>query len=96
MEILERRTAISGVGLRLAGRQTGQSALQLTLERVEGVKLAKATANRIEIGLDDLARTTPAVMQALAAQGVAVRHLGSGRANLEDVFLQLTGRQLRD
>jgi len=25
-----------------------------------------------------------------------VRHLSSGRANLEDVFLALTGRQLRD
>src|ERR1700729_2052415 len=35
MEILERRTAISGVGLRLAGRQTGQSALQLTLDAID-------------------------------------------------------------
>ena len=35
MEILERRTAISGVGLRLAGRQTGRSALQLTLDAID-------------------------------------------------------------
>jgi ABC-2 type transport system ATP-binding protein len=48
------------------------------------------------VGLEDLARDTATVMQALAARGVAVRHLSSGRANLEDVFLALTGRQLRD
>ncbi len=37
-----------------------------------------------------------AVLHALAAGGARVRHLSSGRANLEDVFLALTGRQLRD
>ena len=43
-----------------------------------------------------LAHTTAAVLQALAAAGLTVRHLETDRANLEDVFLALTGRQLRD
>ena len=43
-----------------------------------------------------LARTAAAVLQTVADGGATVRHLGSGRANLEDVFLALTGRQLRD
>jgi acetyl-CoA acetyltransferase len=34
MEILERQAAISGVGLMLAGRQTGRSALELTLDAI--------------------------------------------------------------
>ncbi len=46
--------------------------------------------------LGDLARTAAAVLQTVAAGGATVRHLSSGRANLEDVFLALTGRQLRD
>ena len=58
-----------------------------TLQRAPG---------RVVVGVDDLARDTPAVLHTLAALGIPVRHLGSGRANLEDVFLALTGRQLRD
>jgi hypothetical protein len=38
----------------------------------------------------------PAVLGALASQGCTVRRVSSGHANLEDVFLTLTGRQLRD
>jgi ABC-2 type transport system ATP-binding protein len=60
------------------------------------VKSLKIEPGRAIVGLDDLARDVPAVMQALTARGVSVRHLDSGRANLEDVFLALTGRQLRD
>jgi len=37
-----------------------------------------------------------AVLAWLAAQGHTLSHLASDRANLEDVFLALTGRQLRD
>jgi ABC-2 type transport system ATP-binding protein len=66
------------------------------LANVPNLKAIKSEAGRVTLGLDDLARDTPAVLQALAARGVVVRHIDSGRANLEDVFLALTGRQLRD
>jgi len=61
-----------------------------------GVRTARLDSGRLSIGLDDLTRDAAAVWQALAANGVQVRHASSGRANLEDVFLALTGRQLRD
>lgn len=61
-----------------------------------GVHAAKLDAGRLSLALDDLTRDAPAVWQAVAAAGVQVRHVSSGRANLEDVFLALTGRQLRD
>ncbi len=48
------------------------------------------------VALDDLVQGSAAVLAALAGAGLAVRHMSSGRANLEDVFLALTGRQLRD
>ena len=35
-------------------------------------------------------------LQALAAAACKVRHISSDRGTLEDVFLALTGRQLRD
>jgi ABC-2 type transport system ATP-binding protein len=66
------------------------------LAGVPNLKAVRIEPGRITLGLDDLARDTPAVLQALAARGVIVRHISSGRANLEDVFLALTGRQLRD
>ena len=66
------------------------------LQRLDGVKQVHFDAGRLTVGLDDLTRSASAVLQAVSASGVSVRHLSSGRANLEDVFLALTGRQLRD
>ncbi len=66
------------------------------LQRIAGVKRVHLEAGRLTLGVDDLAGSTAEVMRALAGAGVAVRHLSSGRATLEDVFLALTGRQLRD
>ncbi len=71
---------------------TGLAALQA----VPGVRSAVAGAGRVTVALDDLGATAAAVLQTLAAHGCTARHLSSGRANLEDVFLALTGRQLRD
>ena len=66
------------------------------LQRLDGVKQVAFDAGTLTIGLDDLTRSASAVLQAVSASGASVRHLSSGRANLEDVFLALTGRQLRD
>jgi ABC-2 type transport system ATP-binding protein len=66
------------------------------LQAIPGVRQVQIEGNRLSVGLDDLALGTTAVLQVVAAAGASVRHLDSGRANLEDVFLALTGRQLRD
>ncbi len=50
----------------------------------------------VRASVADLARDTPALLAALAAQGRRVARLDSSRAGLEDVFLSLTGRALRD
>ena len=50
----------------------------------------------LRVGVSDLARETPAVLAWLGAHGHSWRHLETERANLETVFLTLTGRSLRD
>ncbi len=66
------------------------------LRSLPGVQSVQLEKSQLRVGLDDLTRSAPVVLQAVADGGARVRHVSSGRANLEDVFLALTGRQLRD
>jgi len=66
------------------------------LASLPGVKRVRKTGDRVTLGIDDLTRDGCAVLQALGAAGCTVLHVNSDRGNLEDVFLALTGRQLRD
>lgn len=56
----------------------------------------RRTGQRLEVAVADVGRDAAALLAALATRGVAVRGVASTRASLEDVFLQLTGRALRD
>ena len=71
-------------------------ALEATLRALPGVQQLQARGSQLQIGLSELGAGSAAVLGALAAAGLKARHISSGRANLEDVFLALTGRQLRD
>jgi len=66
------------------------------LERLPGVRSAVCSANVVTVGVTALGETAPALLGWFAQHGIAVRHFRSGRGTLEDVFLALTGRQLRD
>ncbi|MEO8753444.1 MAG: ABC transporter ATP-binding protein [Casimicrobiaceae bacterium] len=66
------------------------------LSSLAGIKRAQRSGDRVTLAMDDLTRDVCGVLQALAAAGCKVRHMNSDRGNLEDVFLALTGRQLRD
>jgi ABC-2 type transport system ATP-binding protein len=66
------------------------------LASLSGVKRAQRSGERVTLAMDDLTRDGCGVLQALAAADCKVRHISSDRGNLEDVFLALTGRQLRD
>ena len=66
------------------------------LRALPGVRSVELSAGRLSLGVDELGASAGAVLQALRAMGLPLRHVASGRANLEDVFLALTGRQLRD
>jgi ABC-2 type transport system ATP-binding protein len=63
------------------------------LAGVRAVELAGCT---LTVTTADIGGVAPRVLEALAARGLSCRRLASQNANLEDVFLALTGRSLRD
>jgi linearmycin/streptolysin S transport system ATP-binding protein len=66
------------------------------LRLVEGVDLAELEGSLLRVTMRDLTETTPRVLGWLHQNGVAYRHLASQRADLETVFLSLTGRKVRN
>jgi ABC-2 type transport system ATP-binding protein len=66
------------------------------LGREPGITRPSQDGNRLHAGVADLGHAAPALLAWLAGHGHAVHRISSGRADLEDVFLSLTGRQLRD
>ncbi len=66
------------------------------LKLVRGVESLLFEANSARIGVRDLSANTPAILAWLADHGHAFQHLASERASLEAVFLNMTGRSLRD
>ena len=66
------------------------------LAGLRGIEHPVQDGNVVRAGVGDLARDAPALLNALAAQGRRVTRVGSARAGLEEVFLSLTGRALRD
>lgn len=59
-------------------------------------KAVNQTTSKIKISLNDLSTDAAKVLVWLGVQGIRVNRVSSGRANLESLFLTLTGRQLRD
>ena len=64
-----------------------------TLPSVEGVAREDG---RWRLTVREVHRTVPALLAALADQGASASHLTTHHATLEDVFVALTGRTLRD
>src|SRR5829696_8810097 len=66
------------------------------LERLDGVKAARVHQGRWSLEAVELARAVPAILGALADRRLPLDELVTHSATLEDVFVSLTGRQLRD
>jgi ABC-2 type transport system ATP-binding protein len=66
------------------------------LRALPGVRSAKLDTGTLRVGVEDLATETPRVLQWLVERGHLYHHVASERADLETVFLTLTGRSLRD
>ncbi len=61
-----------------------------------GVIQVDLAGTQLSVSAADLGTAAPRVLERLAARGFSCQELTSRRANLEDVFLALTGRTLRD
>jgi ABC-2 type transport system ATP-binding protein len=66
------------------------------LRALEGVRAARALAMGYELQVSALHRTVPALLALVAKHGGTLTQLTTHSASLEDVFVSLTGRQLRD
>ncbi len=66
------------------------------LERLPAVTSIKHDGDAMLLYTSDVAATVGALLAITEAHGIEPRNLGIRRATLEDVFLDLTGRALRD
>jgi ABC-2 type transport system ATP-binding protein len=66
------------------------------LSRLDGVTAAREHDGRWTLEVRELARAVPALLAELSRRGLALGELATHSATLEDVFVSLTGRQLRD
>jgi ABC-2 type transport system ATP-binding protein len=66
------------------------------IRSLPGVSQVELDGPQLTIAATDLGTAAPRVLERLAARGFTCQELTSRRANLEDVFLSLTGRTLRD
>jgi ABC-2 type transport system ATP-binding protein len=66
------------------------------LKSLSGITRVVLAGTQLTVDAANLGTAAPRVLEALSARGFSCRELNSRRANLEDVFLGLTGRSLRD
>jgi ABC-type multidrug transport system ATPase subunit len=74
----------------------GSSLSADTLQRIEGVRTVRRVADAWELAVAQTHRAIPALLDVLQQQRLELAELRTHSATLEDVFVHLTGRQLRD
>ena len=81
--------------------------IAIELDHVDGLKLEKILTlpevnsaevehHTLRVGVHDLFRGAPIILRWLAENGHSYHHVSTDQADLETVFLTLTGRSLRD
>jgi ABC-2 type transport system ATP-binding protein len=75
------------------GERTGEKSAWSTLPGVESVRNED---HAICLNVREPHLTIPALLEAVNRQGHQLEHLSTRQASLEDVFVQLTGRHLRE
>lgn len=66
------------------------------LRRVAGVRDVRTENGTVEMQVTELHRAVPAILDELSRQRIPLTELSTHSATLEDVFVALTGRHLRD
>jgi ABC-2 type transport system ATP-binding protein len=75
----------------------GQQALDIeALRALDGVNDVSVENGNARLQVNELHRSVPALLAELARQGIPLTELRTHSATLEDVFVALTGRRLRD
>jgi len=94
------RELIASIGVEhVVEFSAGASAKELDLDalrRIEGVLGVRTEAGRVLMDVTQLHRAVPALLKELERQGLPLAELQTHSASLEDVFVTLTGRHLRN
>jgi ABC-2 type transport system ATP-binding protein len=72
------------------------AAWEAELGALAGVRAVRATDGLVSLTVAELHHTLPALMGLLERRGHALASLTTHHASLEDVFVSLTGRRIRD
>ena len=76
---------------------TASNGLDLAgFRRIEGVRAVRAQNGSVQLCVAELHMAVPAILEELRRQGAPLTELRTHSATLEDVFVTLTGRNLRD
>ena len=74
----------------------GQAPPEAALRALPGVHEVRLDAGRTSLSVEELHSSLPAVIDELERHGLGMTELVTHHATLEDLFLHLTGRHLRD
>jgi ABC-2 type transport system ATP-binding protein len=92
-ELISRLSAEHVLEFALAG---GGAVDETALRQIDGVRTAARRNGTYHLQVEELHRAMPALLQELRRQGAQLAELKTHSATLEDVFVSLTGRHLRD
>ena len=92
---LKREVSGDRVALQLSDPARLPSA-RMMLGRLPGINVLRAEGDLLDFSLPDASVALPELLAALASGGVTLTGIEVRRPTLDDVFLSLTGRELRD
>ena len=92
------RELIASIGVEhVVEFSAGNTALDLAgISRISGVREVRSENGGVLMQVTELHQAVPALLAELGRQGVPLTELRTHSATLEDVFVHLTGRHLRD
>ncbi len=79
-----------------AGGVASDGDLQALAARLPGVRNVRQEDGHVVLSVDEPHRVIPDLLAGVERQGWRLAHLSTRQASLEDVFMQLTGRHLRE
>ena len=95
-EALKREVALDTIRVTLSNPALADTVLSRVLEGEKIVKSAAQEGDSLRISVDDGGAALPQIMRALDGASVAISNISLSTATLDDVFLEKTGRSLRD
>jgi ABC-2 type transport system ATP-binding protein len=76
--------------------ETDHQSVAAALAAITGVRSHRVDASVHQLSVDELHVTVPLIFASLEKQGLHLNDFRTHSATLEDVFVRLTGRNLRD